>query len=71
MEIVAWIALGVALLDPVPHASSAASRTTCCGNLKSRRDLGFASDYVEAMRLIRQPDEPSDYVVASGVQHSV
>jgi len=41
------------------------------GNLDARRDWGFAGDYVKAMWLMLQPDEPKDYVVASGVQHSV
>ena len=41
------------------------------GNLESRRDWGFAGDYVEAMWLMLQREEPSDYVIASGVQHSV
>jgi GDPmannose 4,6-dehydratase len=41
------------------------------GNLDARRDWGFASDYVEAMWLMLQQDEPSDYVVATGEQHSV
>jgi GDPmannose 4,6-dehydratase len=41
------------------------------GNLEAKRDWGFAGDYVEAMwRMLQQP-EPSDYVVASGVAHSV
>jgi GDPmannose 4,6-dehydratase len=41
------------------------------GNLDSRRDWGFAGDYVRAMWLMLQRDEPSDFVVASGQQHSV
>jgi len=41
------------------------------GNLDARRDWGFAGDYVEAMWLMLQRDEPSDYVVATGVEHSV
>jgi GDPmannose 4,6-dehydratase len=41
------------------------------GNLDARRDWGFAGDYVEAMWLMLQQDEPSDYVVATGVEHSV
>jgi GDPmannose 4,6-dehydratase len=54
----ARIALGVAEKLPL-------------GNLEAKRDWGFAGDYVEAMwRMLQQP-EPSDYVVASGVAHSV
>lgn len=41
------------------------------GNLDSRRDWGFAGDYVKAMWLMLQRDEPSDYVVATGETHSV
>jgi GDPmannose 4,6-dehydratase len=41
------------------------------GNLDAERDWGFAGDYVEAMWLMLQQDEPSDYVVATGEPHSV
>ena len=41
------------------------------GNLEARRDWGFAGDYVRAMWLMLQPDRPADYVIASGVAHSV
>jgi len=41
------------------------------GNLEARRDWGFAGDYVEAMWLMMQRDEPTDYVVATGEEHSV
>jgi len=41
------------------------------GNLDSRRDWGHARDYVEAMWLMLQQDEPDDYVVATGEAHSV
>src|SRR5579871_6760789 len=41
------------------------------GNLDARRDWGFAGDYVDAMWLMVQADEPGDYVVATGVSHSV
>jgi len=41
------------------------------GNLDARRDWGFAADYVEAMWLMLQQDEASDYVVATGEEHSV
>ena len=41
------------------------------GNLDSRRDWGHARDYVEAMYLMLQQDEPGDYVIATGEQHSV
>jgi GDPmannose 4,6-dehydratase len=41
------------------------------GNLEARRDWGFAGDYVEAMWLMLQQDEPNDYVIATGEAHSV
>jgi GDPmannose 4,6-dehydratase len=41
------------------------------GNLNAKRDWGFAGDYVEAMWLMLQQDEPDDYVIATGESHSV
>jgi GDPmannose 4,6-dehydratase len=41
------------------------------GNLDAKRDWGFAGDYVEAMWLMLQQDEPRDYVIATGQEHSV
>jgi GDPmannose 4,6-dehydratase len=41
------------------------------GDLEARRDWGYAGDYVDAMWRMLQQDEPDDYVVASGVTHSV
>jgi GDPmannose 4,6-dehydratase len=41
------------------------------GNLEARRDWGFAGDYVRAMWLMLQRDAPADYVIATGVNHSV
>ncbi len=41
------------------------------GNLDSLRDWGYAKDYVECMWLIMQQDEPDDFVIASGTQHTV
>ncbi len=41
------------------------------GNLKAKRDWGFAGDYVEAMWLMLQQETPGDYVIATGVTHSV
>ncbi|MCR9247378.1 MAG: GDP-mannose 4,6-dehydratase [bacterium] len=43
----------------------------CLGNLDALRDWGFAGDYVEAMWLMLQQDEPQDFVIATGEQHSV
>ncbi len=41
------------------------------GNLEARRDWGYAGDYVRAMWLMLQQDEPDDYVIATGQTHSV
>ena len=41
------------------------------GNLDARRDWGYARDYVEAMWLMMQAEEPEDYVIATGESHSV
>ncbi len=41
------------------------------GNLNARRDWGFAGDYVAAMWLMLQQEQPDDYVIATGEQHSV
>jgi GDPmannose 4,6-dehydratase len=41
------------------------------GNLEARRDWGFAKDFVEAMWLMLQQEQPEDYVIATGVSHSV
>ncbi|MFC1586818.1 GDP-mannose 4,6-dehydratase [Planctomycetota bacterium] len=41
------------------------------GNLDAERDWGFAGDYVQAMWMMLQQDEPEDFVIATGIQHSV
>ena len=43
----------------------------CLGNLEAWRDWGFAGDYVSAMWLMLNQDEPDDYVIATGQKHSV
>ncbi len=57
-DLVARIKLGLA--DSLP-----------LGNLDACRDWGFAGDYVRAMWLMLQQDQPDDYVVATGIAHSV
>jgi GDPmannose 4,6-dehydratase len=54
-------------------ASIARGRMTglALGDLSSRRDWGYAPDYVRAMWLMLQQDEPSDYVIATGETHTV
>ncbi len=56
----------------------AAARIACglqdklyLGNLDSKRDWGYAKDYVECMWLMLQHDKPEDFVIATGVQHTV
>ena len=56
----------------------AAARSACglqdklyLGNLDSKRDWGYAKDYVECMWLMLQHDKPEDFVIATGVQHTV
>jgi GDPmannose 4,6-dehydratase len=41
------------------------------GNLEARRDWGYAPDYIEAMWLMMQAEEPDDYVIATGETHSI
>jgi len=59
----------------VAYAAAAISlgleRELVLGDLEPRRDWGYAGDYVKAMWLMLQHDEPMDYVVATGVAHSV
>lgn len=45
--------------------------TLYLGNLDAKRDWGYAADYVEAMWLMLQQEEPDDYVIASGETHTV
>lgn len=46
-------------------------KTLYLGNLEAKRDWGYAKDYVEAMWLMLQQNEPDDYVIATGETHSV
>ena len=57
--------------DGVARIKLGQSNTLALGNLDAHRDWGFAGDYVRAMWSMLQQDEPSDYVVATGVSHSV
>jgi GDPmannose 4,6-dehydratase len=51
--------------------SLALERELLLGDLSARRDWGFAGDYVRAMWLMLQQEEPDDYVIATGEAHSV
>lgn len=55
----------------VARIKAGQERTLKLGNLDAQRDWGFAADYVRAMWLMLQQDEPKDFVVASGETHSV
>ena len=53
------------------HIKMGLQKKLFLGNLESRRDWGYAGDYVEAMWLMLQQEAPDDYVVATGESHSV
>lgn len=55
----------------VARISLGKQKTFELGSLEPKRDWGFAGDYVEAMWLMLQENEPDDYVIASGENHSV
>jgi GDPmannose 4,6-dehydratase len=57
--------------DGVARISLGMSKELRMGNLDARRDWGFAGDYVRAMWAMLQQPDPSDYVVATGIDHSV
>lgn len=57
--------------DAVARIKLGKAETVELGNLDARRDWGFAGDYVEAMWQMLQAEDPRDYVIATGVSHSV
>jgi GDPmannose 4,6-dehydratase len=57
--------------DGVARIKLGLSKELRLGNLDSKRDWGFAGDYVKAMWLMLQQDRPDDYVVATGETHTV
>ena len=59
------------ITDAVARIKLGLRTTLSLGNLEAQRDWGFAGDYVRAMWLMLQQDEPDDYVVATGISHSV
>lgn len=59
------------ITDGVARIHGGRSKELRLGNLDAKRDWGHAADYVEAMWLMLQQDEPDDYVVATGESHSV
>ena len=59
------------IADGVARIKLGLARELTLGNLDARRDWGFAGDYVDAMWRMLQQREPDDFVVGTGVQHSV
>ena len=59
------------ITDSVARIYHGLSKELRLGNLDSKRDWGYAGDFVEAMWLMLQQDKPDDYVVATGESHSV
>ncbi|MDA1095678.1 MAG: GDP-mannose 4,6-dehydratase [Chloroflexi bacterium] len=59
------------ITDGVARIKLGLAKELRLGNLEARRDWGFAPDYVRAMWLMLQADEPDDYVIGSGAAHSV
>ncbi len=59
------------ITDAVARIKLGLADSVTLGNLDSRRDWGFAGDFVEAMYLMLQQPEASDYVIATGEQHSI
>ena len=57
--------------DGVARIKLGLADSVSLGNLDAHRDWGFAGDYVRAMWMMLQRDEPDDYVVATGASHSV
>lgn len=59
------------ITDGVARIKAGFSKELRLGNLDSKRDWGFAGDYVEAMWLMLQQDSMEEYVISTGVNHSV
>jgi|TARA_R110000851_G_scaffold17952_2_gene56653 GDPmannose 4,6-dehydratase len=57
--------------DGVARIKLGLQDTITLGNLESKRDWGYAPDYVEGMWLMMQQDEPDDYILSTGVSHSI
>lgn len=59
------------ITDGVAKIKSGLAKKLYLGNLDAKRDWGYAKDYVKAMWLMLQQPEPDNYVIATGVNHSV
>lgn len=59
------------ITDGVARIYHGVSEELILGNLEVKRDWGFAGDYVKAMYLMLQQEEPDDFVIATGISHTV
>ena len=59
------------ITNAVAEISLGLKKELVLGNLEAKRDWGFAGEYMEAIHLMLQQDKPDDYVIATGVSHSV
>ena len=59
------------ITDGVAKIKLGLAKKLTLGNLEAKRDWGFAGDFVEAMYTMVQQKEPGDYVICTGVQHSI
>ncbi|MCX6739600.1 MAG: GDP-mannose 4,6-dehydratase [Candidatus Parcubacteria bacterium] len=59
------------ITDAVARIKLGLAKEIRLGSLDSKRDWGFAGDYVKAMHLIMQQSQPDDFVIATGVNHSI
>ena len=59
------------ITDAVAKIKFGKQKKISLGNITSKRDWGFAGDYVEAMWLMMQHEKPSDYVIATNKQYSI
>src|SRR4026208_1258732 len=57
--------------DAVARIKHGLQEKLMLGNLGAKRDWGFAGDYVQAMWMMLQQEQPDDYVIATGISHSV
>jgi GDPmannose 4,6-dehydratase len=59
------------ITDGVARIKLGLAESLLLGNLDAKRDWGYAGDYVEAMWMMLQQPEPEDFVIATGIEHSV
>jgi GDPmannose 4,6-dehydratase len=59
------------ITDGVARIKLGLSESISLGNIEAKRDWGFAGDYVEAMWLMLQQEKPEDFVISTGVTHSI